>query len=167
MVHDHTIPKGEGLPRGLQWMLDVDDTEALGELVVRRVAVIRRPDESLNRQIVRHESYQTIHVVPREAHSRRGPRTSQTASTGVRPRATVRSLYPMRSLRCAPTVPARPPSHRPTNSPAQRCSTHNGNLPRKRSSGRGTLSFHLKRARTDLSLYLRTTLLEWDRQPTN
>ena len=43
----------------------------------------------------------------------------------------------------------------------------NGNLRRKRSSGRGTLSFRLKRARTDLSLYLRTTLLEWDRQPTN
>ena len=42
-----------------------------------------------------------------------------------------------------------------------------GNLRRKRSSGRGTLSFRLKRARTDLSLYLRTTLLEWDRQPTN
>ena len=62
-------------------------------------------------------------VVPREAHSRRGPRTSETASTGVRPRAANRSLYPMRSLRCAPTVPARPPSHRTTNSPAQRCST--------------------------------------------
>ena len=59
-------------------------------------------------------------VVPREAHSRRGPRTSQIASTGVRPRAADRSLYRMRSLRCAPTVPARPPSHRPTNSPAQR-----------------------------------------------
>ena len=26
---------------------------------------------------------------------------------------------------------------------------------------------YLKRARTDLSIYLRTTLLEWDRQPTN
>ena len=40
-------------------------------------------------------------------------------------------------------------------------------LLRIRSSGRGTLSFRLKRPRTDLSLYLRTTLLEWDRQPTN
>ena len=62
-------------------------------------------------------------VVPREAHSRRGPRTSQTASTGVRPRAAGRSLYPMRSLRCAPTVPARPPSHRTTNSPVERGGT--------------------------------------------
>ena len=59
-------------------------------------------------------------VVPREAHSRRGPRTSQTASTGVRPRAVGRSLYRMRSLRCASTVPARPPSHRTTNSPPAR-----------------------------------------------
>ena len=66
-------------------------------------------------------------VVPREAHSRRGPRTSQTASTGVRPRAANRSLYPMRSLRCAPTVPARPPSHRTTSSPAQQvCAATSG-----------------------------------------
>lgn len=41
------------------------------------------------------------------------------------------------------------------------------NLPRIRSSGRGRLSFHLKWLGTDLTLYLRTTLLEWDRQPTN
>ena len=77
-------------------------------------------------------------VVPREAHSRRGPRTSQTASSGVRPRAAFRSLHPMRSLRCASTVPARPPSHRPTNSPTQRLPS---NLPRNSFSGRGTLSF--------------------------
>ena len=42
-----------------------------------------------------------------------------------------------------------------------------GNLLRKRSSGRGTLSFHSKRPGTDLTLYLRTTLREWDRQRTN
>ena len=34
---------------------------------------------------------------------------------------------------------------------------------RNGSSGRGTLFFHLKRLSTDLTLYLRRPLLEWDR----
>ena len=43
----------------------------------------------------------------------REPWTSRTASSGMSSRAFIRSRYPLRPLRCASAVPARPPSRRP------------------------------------------------------
>ena len=87
-------------------------------------------------------------------------RVDRGASTSSGPISVSNAVTTVRSD--GPRAPSESSYHQLTGS-----ALLNGNLPRKRSSGRGTLSFHLKRARTDLSLYLRTTLLEWDRQPTN
>jgi hypothetical protein len=79
------------------------------------------------------------------------------------------SIGPFTTLSAVTTVRSDGPRAPPESSYHQLTggTLHAQCLLRIRSSGRGTLSFRLKRPRTDLLLYLRTTLLEWDRQPTN
>ena len=61
-----------------------------------------------------HPDEEMLAGVPRER--RRATRAvdkSRTASSGMSSRAFVRSRYPLRPLRCASAIPARPPSRRP------------------------------------------------------
>lgn len=112
-----------------------------------------RPDEEMLAGVPRERSRATRAVdewirVERDEYWCIGSFTTLIVVTTVRsdgPRAPSESSYP--SARRSTMLP--------------------GNVPRKRSSGRGRLSFHSKRPGTDLTLYLRTTLLEWDRQRTN
>ena len=87
-------------------------------------------------------------------------RVERGAYRSIGPFATLGAVTTVRSD--GPRAPSESSHHQLTAGPPLP-----DNLPRIRSSGRGRLSFHSKRPGTELTLYLRTTLLEWDRQPTN
>ena len=142
-----------GSDRGLRWsFVSIHILDRLAGSKYRLSTLIHPGEEMLAG--VPRERRRATRAVDEWTHVERGAYWSIGPFTILSAVTTVRSD--------GPRAPSESSYHQLTGS-----ALLNGNLPRKRSSGRGTLSFHLKRARTDLSLYLRTTLLEWDRQPTN